>query len=137
MAEDDMLQKWIAGAQKIKLPGGVVGKVSLVLVVALIAVAVICAKAPIWWISVVGLVVIVGVLLVAWKLIAFAEKHPHAALLEGAELLIWQSREMAQKGKGVLTDLGNPTEPRETIALKEEEIKRLNVPDQPPPELEG
>jgi hypothetical protein len=42
MAEEETLGKWIEGAQKTK--GGVMGKVSLVLVVALITVAGICAK---------------------------------------------------------------------------------------------
>jgi hypothetical protein len=36
--EDDALRQWIERAQSIKLPGGVVGKVSLVLIVALIVV---------------------------------------------------------------------------------------------------
>ena len=37
MAENDMLQRLLEGAQRIKLPGGVVGKVSTVLAVALLA----------------------------------------------------------------------------------------------------
>lgn len=130
MAEDQ-LSKWIEGATKIKFSGGVVGKVTWILVAALIATAVICWKAEIWWLPIVGLVVVLAILAVAFKLIIFAEKHPHAALLEGAELLTWQRMEMAQKDKGVLTDTGSSIEVPSPKPLDEEELKRLEFPDRP------
>jgi hypothetical protein len=129
MAEDQ-ISKWIEGATKIKFSGGVVGKVSFVLVAALVVTGVISWKAEIWWIPIAALAVVVIILFVALKLIWFAEKHPHAALLEGAELLTWHQMEMAQKGKGILIDTGRPIESPEAKVLAQEEVKRLDFPDQ-------
>jgi len=79
----------INGLSKVTLRGGVVGKVTFTVSFASLAIAAIAWSVPNIWISA-GALCMVFVLAFAmlWRLINFADRHPQAALLEGAEFLV-------------------------------------------------
>lgn len=76
---DGLLQN----VSKVKLKGGVVGKVSIVLIVACVSIAGIAAALRIEWVSLLGIAgILVLVFPMLWRLISFADKNPQAALLD-------------------------------------------------------
>jgi hypothetical protein len=86
-------------ATKVRLRGGVVGKLSTVLIVASIALGAIGVAAHNEWIAGGAVILIfVLVLTLGWKMLRFAEEHPQAALMEGAELLMHERLTLAMKG---------------------------------------
>ena len=79
----------ISGLSRVTLRGGVVGKVTFAVSLVSIALAAIAWSASNIWISGVALAMIFSLTFVMlWRLINFADRHPQAALLEGAEFLI-------------------------------------------------
>lgn len=85
----DWLKSQVRGFATIKLPGGVVGKLSMVMIAVVFSAATIAWSVRNEWIAVAALVVVaVIVLSLGHRLINFAEKHPQTALMEGAELLV-------------------------------------------------
>jgi hypothetical protein len=79
----------IQGVSKVNLRGGVVGKVTIALIFACLAIATVAWSVHNIWISAAGLVAIfVLAFAMLWRLINFADRHPQAALLEGAEFLV-------------------------------------------------
>lgn len=79
----------INGLSKVTLRGGVVGKVTFAVSLVSIALAVIAWAASNIWISAAALLMIfVLAFAMLWRLISFADRHPQAALLEGAEFLV-------------------------------------------------
>lgn len=92
------IQTLLEKGSKIRLRGGVVGKVSTVLFVACIALAAIAWSAKIWWISLVCALLLVGLCFpLLWRLISFAQDNPYAALFEGAELLAHERLKLGTK----------------------------------------
>jgi hypothetical protein len=85
------LHKAIDGLSRVTLKGGVVGKVTLTVISVSLALAAISWSVSNVWISAMALLsVFVLAFAMLWRLITFADKHPHAALLEGAELLVYE-----------------------------------------------
>ena len=92
------IQKSLQKAQRIKLPGGVVGKICWVLVVFCISVTTLAAFTKSDWIiagAVASMFLLAFPLL--WRLINFADKNPQAAILEGAEFLMHQQLVLGTK----------------------------------------
>lgn len=123
---DKVLQKVSA----IKLPGGVVGKVSAVLIVASVCIGGIAVLAKNEWILGGG---IVAIFLLAfpmlWRLINFADRNPQAALLEGAEFLLHTQIVMGSKNNPIIPlEVETITEER-PIQLPAEEQAQLNQPE--------
>jgi hypothetical protein len=88
MGLEDLL-KGMTNISKIKLHGGLVGKVCIVLIVMCILFTGLAA----WMKDIVFAFVLMGLMfgtavIFLWKLISFAGKNPYAALLEGAEFLV-------------------------------------------------
>jgi hypothetical protein len=78
----------LANVAKIKLSGGLVGKVCTVIMVVVVAIAAIVVAVRIEWLAIVALVLIfVLAFTLLWRLMNFAEKNPQAALLDGAEFI--------------------------------------------------
>ena len=102
----------------IKLPGGVVGKVCLVLIIVALCVGGMTVYSGNEWIIGGGIIVIfLLVFPMLWRLINFAERNPQAALLEGAEFLAHQQITMGTKD--------NPSIPLEVETLTEERHEEL------------
>jgi hypothetical protein len=94
------LEGILRNVSKIKLKGGVVGKVSVVLIVVALAMAAIAWSVRVPWISVVALVLLfVLSFVMLWRLVSFADKNPQAALLEGAEFLVHEQITLGTKAQ--------------------------------------
>jgi hypothetical protein len=80
----------------VKLRGGVVGKVCTVLLVLAAATAAISWAARSVWVSILALILLFGLCaVVLWRLLSFADRHPQAALFEGAEFLAHEQMQLA------------------------------------------
>lgn len=90
--------KAIAGLTKVKLPGGVVGRVTLLVSVVSICITVITCSANS---KILSACAVGGILLLAsvisLRLINFADRNPQAALLEGSEFIIHEQIVHASK----------------------------------------
>lgn len=116
---------------KVRLKGGVVGKVSVVLIIVAISMAAISWSVSIPWISVLALIFIfVLCFVMIWRLISFADKNPQAALLEGAEFLVHEQLLLGSKNEPIISSaisdktLARPiidTESKRADALKPDE----------------
>jgi hypothetical protein len=93
----------LEGISKVKLRGGVVGKVSVVLISTSICIAIIALKSEKMWISVFGMsLIFVFCSVFLWRLVSFADRNPQAALLEGAEFLVHQQMQLGMKSMPAL-----------------------------------
>ena len=93
------LQKIIHNVSKIKLPGGVVGKICKVLIIVAFSMAAIAWSVKLVWVSVLALSFIFFLcFIMLWRLITFADRNPQAALLEGAEFLVHEQLKLGMKG---------------------------------------
>ena len=123
---DKLLQK----VSSIKLPGGVVGKVCAVLIVASVCIGGVAAFAENDWVIVAG---IVAIFLLAfpmlWRLINFADKNPQAALLEGAEFLLHSQMVLGTKANPVITVEPETITEERQVHLPPEELAQLNQPE--------
>jgi hypothetical protein len=106
---------------KIKLRGGVVGKLSTVLVVTACSMAVIAYAAANAWVSAAALLMLfTSVMWLGTRIINFADANPQAALFEGAELLAHEKLTLGMKGHPQVTvnpatNTTNPLSPPETF----------------------
>ena len=126
---------------KIKLRGGVVGKVCTVLVVVAVAMAAIAWAARLVWVSVLALVLIFILCFpLLWRLIRFAEKNPQAALFEGAEFLAHEQMQLGMKATPILPSTSPPLPPPGAPPLAIEDVNRAQTPDattRDNPQLDG
>lgn len=92
------LDRVLSSASKLKLSGGLVGRVCHVLIVACACIAVVGAFSGNAWIMAVA---ILAIFLFAypllWRIISFAEKHPGVAILDGAHFLKHEQMRLASK----------------------------------------
>lgn len=89
---------------KVNLRGGVVGKVTIAIIAACLCMALIAWSAQNIWLSAAALACIFLLAFpMLWRLISFADRHPQAALLEGAEFLVHEQLLQATKGHPALT----------------------------------
>ena len=93
------IESVLENVSKIKLSGGVVGKVCTTLIVIALCTAIICFSAGKVWVSILALILLFSLsFAMLWKVISFADKNPQAALLEGAEFLVHQQIAYGSKG---------------------------------------
>ena len=111
-------KKTLQTVSGIKLPGGVVGKVSLVLIVVCICIAAMATFSGNDWISGGGILLIfLLVFPMLWRLINIADRNPQSALLDGTEFLIHEQLRMGTKA--------NPSIPLEIESITEERHEEL------------
>lgn len=123
----------IQRAEKVTLPGGVVGKVCKVLIVACLSIAAIACALRIMWVSVLALAFIfLLVFVLLWKLINFANKNPAAALLEGAEFLVHEQTHLGMKGIPLLENPAPHKSPTGSTEMTVEETAKASLPDTNP-----
>jgi hypothetical protein len=100
-------EQMIGSISKVKLRGGVVGKVCTVLIVIAVAAAIIAWVAHAVWVCVLALILLFGTSLpVLLRLLTFADKNPQAALFEGAEFLAHEQMKMGMKSTPILPESG-------------------------------
>lgn len=88
-----------------KLRGGVVGKVSVVLICVSASMAAIAWAVSMIWVSVLALVLVFALCFpLLWRLLNFADQNPQAALLEGAEFLAHEQMRLGMKSMPVLPE---------------------------------
>lgn len=109
----------LSGLSKIKLRGGVVGRICWVLIITVVsiaAIAIVAGASPtgviIGSISIISIVVLVYRFLN--RIIDFADKHPEHALMEGAEIIKFEEIRFGTKANPML-----PPATTESRAAKE------------------
>ncbi len=96
---------------KVNLRGGVVGKVTIAVIASCLCMAIVAWSAKNIWLSAAALAGIFALAFpMLWRLISFADRHPQAALLEGAEFLVHEQLLQATKGHPAL-----PIEPTDRV----------------------
>ncbi len=115
---------------KLRLRGGLAGKICHVLIFVSIAMAVIAWSVQVVWVAAGSLVLVfLLVFVMLWRLISLAEKHPPSALMEGAELLVHQQLMIATKGGAQIpTTAAEITSPA-PMQISASEMKALEVPE--------
>lgn len=128
----------IDGLSKVTLRGGVVGKVTFSVVLVSMAIAAVAWVVPNIWISAVSLAMIFTLTFVMlWRLINFADRHPQAALLEGAEFLVHEQIVHATKTLPSLPASQVEQVQPETIEGPAANPEIAEIPDQELPNLPG
>src|SRR6266542_1707887 len=102
----DEIQAWVSERlSKVRLRGGVVGKVAAVLICFCGAMAAIAATAHLWWVSLICALLLFALCFpLLWRLVTFAERNPYAALFEGAELLAHERLKLGTKAVPLLPE---------------------------------
>lgn len=120
----------INGLSKVTLRGGVVGKVTFTVALVSIALASIAWSVANIWLSAAALLMVFCLAFVMlWRLINFADRHPQAALLEGAEFLVHEQIVHATKARAVIPlDQVEPTQP-EVIEGPSADATLAQIPD--------
>lgn len=110
------LNSILQNISKIKLHGGVVGKVVLGTIFICGFIAAISIVAKDLWISGAALALIsIFSFTMFWRLINFADRHPEAALLEGSEFLVHETITQATKEEATVKI--EPTDREQPIAV--------------------
>ena len=123
----------VQNLSKVKLKGGVVGKVTLTVMIVSLCLAVIAWSVQNIWISGAALaLVFILAFAMLWRLINFADRHPQAAIMEGAEFLVHEQLRLGSKAQPIIV-----VDPMDRIQPEPTEGASANPqiaaqPDQPP-----
>ena len=126
----------LGSVSKIKLSGGVVGKVCTVLICIALAVAIIAWSVKVVWVSAIA----IGMLFVLcfpilWRIVSFADRNPQAAILDGAEFITLEQLRLGTKAHPQLP-LGDGDVIEATpVTLSPEERDTIQQPDSDTPQL--
>ena len=94
------ISKALERVKSINLSGGIFGKTTTLLVVLSICVSAVCMTTRVWWLALVLMIPLMLMVFYALKrCLDFAETNPHAAIMEGAELLVHEKLMFAQKNE--------------------------------------
>ena len=111
---------------KVKLPNGLVGKITMLLVIMVLCLSAIAIRSNDTWIILFIIIIIAtSCILIPLRLISFANKNPQAALLEGAEFVMHEQIQLASKTSGSI-----PFQPDKQVFgtdVKLSEIGRAHV----------
>jgi hypothetical protein len=129
------ISKALERLKRINLKGGVFGKTTILLIVLCICVSVVCISTKVWWMALVLMVPLMGMIFYALKrCFDFAEANPQAAIMEGAEFLVHEKllfREKDQVGYPLLdvtvVDHEAPALPAAEVAQADEATQELPV----------
>lgn len=126
----------INGLAKVTLRGGVVGKVTYAVTFTSLAIAAIAWSVSNVWLSAAALAtVFILAFSMLWRLISFADRHPQAAILEGAEFLVHEQIIHSTKSTPVLGGAEiMPIQP-EAVEGPAADIELAQVPDEEVPAL--
>jgi hypothetical protein len=124
-----MIDNLFRSLASLRLTGGIFTKTIYLLVVLAISVTVISAVLRIWWVALILMILLFGLVFYAMRrLFDFTDKYPFAAIMEGPELLRLEEVRQGRKGKEDLS-LSPPTIEHEAPPIPDSEI---SAPDSPP-----
>lgn len=123
--------KLVKNVSQIKLKGGVFEKASIVIIVVSVCISVISVSSGDIWVNcgAIALIFIFSFSML-WRLINFANKNPHAALLEGAEFLVHQQIQLAAKGVGKFPQIPNRNTEETPTDIDKKTQQEANLPDE-------
>jgi len=121
----------ISGLSKVTLRGGVVGKVTFAVSFVSLALGAIAWSVANIWLSAAALAMVFSLAFVMlWRLISFADRHPQAALLEGAEFLVHEQIVHATKGLSTIPLSQIEQVQPEAIEGLAADVELAQIPDQ-------
>lgn len=132
------LDRVIERASKIRLSGGIVGRVCTVLIVACVSLAAIGVLTRNQWImggAIVAILVLALPLL--WRIITFAEKNPGVAILDGAQFLKHEQLRLASKDRSDIVILPHTPKIDPSPTSVPIDPALLDKPDLPAPSTDG
>jgi hypothetical protein len=101
-----VIDKLMRSVQLVNVRGGIFGKTTVLLIVLCICVAAVSIKAGVWWLSLALMLPLMALMVYAIKRVFdFAERHPQAAIMDGAQFLIHERIVHARKGVEILPSL--------------------------------
>ena len=126
-----MFEKLFHSLTTLRLTGGIFTKTIYLLIVLSICVTVISVVLKLWWLSLVLMLLLFGLIFYAMRrLFDFTDRYPLAAIMEGPELLRLEEMRQGKKGQENLS-LSPPTIEHEAPPIPDTEA---GAPD-PPPQL--
>jgi len=131
------ITKQLKNVSKVKLPGGVVGKVCTVLIVVTLTIGSLgaLAREP-WLLGAAVFAIIIIVFPMLWRLINFADKNPQAAILEGAEFLMHQQIVMGSKGNPQIPASVDVSVVDRPVQIPKGTETTLDIPEEPAAQIE-
>lgn len=127
------ISKALERLKSVNLKGGIFGKTTTLLIVLCICVSAVCISTKVWWIALVLMVPLMGMVFYALKrCFDFAQTNPQAAIMEGAELLVHERLLFGQKNQEGDPLLEATVVDHEVPALPDAELAQ---PDEAPQEL--
>ena len=127
------LDKILERVSKVKLTGGLVGRVCTVVLVSCVVIGVLGALSRNEWVMggvVVAILIIVFPML--WRVISFAEKNPQVAILDGAQFLKHEQLVLASKGVPEITVVPEAQVQEHPALPSPEQLAAANRPDEQP-----
>jgi len=123
--------KTIDSLSKVTLRGGAIGKVVVMVAITVLSLAAISLTIGNDWIAgSIAIMVFLLVLVIAWRLINFADRHPQAAILEGAEFLAHEQIANASKYMPAIKVNPNDKEQFEPVVNIVADVEVAQIPDQ-------
>ncbi len=130
------LQKILHNVSKIKLSGGIVGKVCIVLIVVALSMAAMAWSVKLEWVSVIAIILLfILTFVMLWRVINFANKNPQAAILEGAEFILYQQLMLGTKAHPQLAVDTTAFVEDHPVTLTPADQKAIMAPDEQPKSL--
>jgi hypothetical protein len=124
-----VFEKEFKTLKAIKLTGGIFGKTTLLLIVLCVCVAAVCFRAGVWWLSLILMLPLMGIVTCAFmRCMDFAEKNPQAAIMDGAEFLGYEQMVQGRKGEEALPSYPQTTDHQSPQLLPQD----LEATDPPP-----
>jgi len=128
-----MIEQLISSASKIKLTGGLVGRLCLAVLIICATIGGVAVTSPVWWVAPCAIVLIfVFALLIFWRVLNFAHKNPYVAILDGAELLKYEELTYRSKNEQEFgTDIELQADAYSIPLLKQQELANTaETPDE-------
>lgn len=124
------IPKALERLKSVNFKGGIFGKTTTILVVLCICVSAVCIATRVWWMALVLILPLMAMVFYTLRrCFDFAENHPEAAIMEGAEFLMHEKLHFAQKYQtedpGLISAVIDHSPP-------EIPIEEIAAPDSPP-----
>ena len=118
---------------KLRLTGGLAGKMCYVLIFLAISMAGIACRIGTELIAILAITIVSFVtLVVLWRLLNLASKNPQSALMEGAEYLAHEQIVMGSKNSPVLISNVQDVVKKEPLEISPSKLKTLNQSEKDP-----
>jgi len=130
----DFVKEMMESASSVKLTGGLVGRVCTAVLLISMSMGAVAMTSSVWWVAPLALFLMFGFAFpILWRVIGFAKENPHAAILDGAELLKYEQLTYTSKGQPeVIVAPGTLVEGYQIPESEQEEIAiTANTPDSP------